>query len=159
MKWFFKRFAELSPWEVYEILHLRNEVFIVDQKCPYQDIDNKDQYSYHLFAEDERKTICAYLRILDKGQTFDQLSIGRVIIRKDQRSTGLGKRMMLRAIEFVENTLKEHEIKIEAQAHLQNFYSAVGFTPCSDRYLEDEIPHIDMVYSTLDSSSRQGQGQ
>jgi ElaA protein len=147
MEWILKRFSELSSLEMYEILHLRNEVFIVEQKCPYQDIDDKDKYGFHLFAKDEKKTICAYLRILDQGQTFDEISIGRVIIRKDMRGTGLGQKMLLKAIEFIENTLKEHKIRIAAQAHLQNFYKAVGFIPCSEVFLEDNIPHIEMIYS------------
>jgi len=147
MKWQIKRFDALLPSEVYEILRLRNEVFIVEQKCPYQDIDQKDQFSYHLFAKNEQGQIVAYLRILDKGQTFDDLSIGRVIVRKAERGTGLAKPMMLTAIEFIENTLSEHQIRISAQAHLQNFYRGVGFIPCSEVYLEDDIPHIEMLYS------------
>lgn len=146
MKWNLKRFDELSSLELYEILRLRNEVFIVEQKCPYQDIDEKDKNSYHLFLKDEQGAICAYLRILDKGQTFDEISIGRVIVRKNKRGAGLAKLMMQKAIGFIENILEEHKIRIEAQAHLQDFYSGVGFTPCSDVYLEDNIPHIEMVY-------------
>ena len=146
MEWNLKQFDQLSSLEVYEILRFRNEVFIVEQKCPYQDIDDKDKYSYHLFSKDEQGKICAYLRILDKGQTFDEISIGRVIIRKDKRGAGLAKQMMLKAIEFIESVLGEHKIRIGAQAHLRDFYRGVGFIPCSAVYLEDNIPHIEMVY-------------
>lgn len=147
MEWYIKRFDELTPSELYEILRLRNEVFIVEQNCPYQDIDGKDTHSYHLFGE-EQGGICAYLRILDQGQIFDETSIGRVIIRKEKRGTGLAKQMMRRAIDFVEQELHEHQIRIEAQAHLQNFYGEFGFVPCSEVFLEDGIPHIEMFYNS-----------
>lgn len=152
MEWNLKRFDELSPLEVYKILRLRNEVFIVEQECPYQDIDDKDKYGYHLFAKDGNGEIYAYLRILDRGQTFDEISIGRVIIRKDKRGEGLAGQMMLKAIKFIENELEEHKIRIEAQAHLKKFYGGVGFQPCSEVYLEDGIPHIEMVYSNFSIS-------
>lgn len=147
MEWVIKGFDELTVPELYEILSLRNEVFVVEQKCPYQDIDGRDQFSRHLFALDGQGAVCAYARILEKGQTFDTVSIGRVIVRRDMRGTGLAKEMMQTAIHFVLKTMNEQVIKIAAQAHLQNFYGSVGFVPFSDVYLEDGIPHIDMIYS------------
>lgn len=146
MEWFFKRFEELSAAELYEILRLRNEVFIVEQKCPYQDVDGNDRFARHLFAVDEQNTVCAYLRILEKNRTFDAASIGRVIVRMDQRGAGLAGQMVRRAIGLAESELGEHEIKIAAQAHLQNFYGGFGFIPCSGVYPEDGIPHMNMVY-------------
>jgi ElaA protein len=148
MKWYLKRFDDLLPQEVYDILQLRNEVFIVEQTCPYLDIDGKDMHSYHLFAKDEKNVICAYLRILDKGQTFDDLSIGRVIVRKEERGNGLAKQMLIKAIQFIETTLGIHQIRISAQAYLKDFYSEIGFTACSEVYLEDNIPHIEMIYKS-----------
>lgn len=145
MEWVLKRFDSLSISEIYGILKLRNAVFIVEQNCPYQDIDEKDQSSYHLFLKEDNGQIAAYLRILDKGQTFDKISIGRVIVRKDKRGSGLAKQMLLKAISFIQEQLHEQRIKIEAQAYLQEFYRGIGFMPLSEIYLEDEIPHIKMM--------------
>lgn len=146
MKWQLKKFEELNINEIYEILSIRSEVFVVEQKCPYQDIDFKDKNSYHLFAQEEGK-IVAYLRILEKGISYEEISIGRVLITKDYRGKGISREMMLKAIDFIENNLNENKIKISAQAYLTNFYKSVGFIEVSEVYLEDDIPHIDMVYS------------
>ncbi len=154
MNWTMKRFEELTLQEMYEILRLRNEVFVVEQKCPYQDIDDKDQNSFHLFAADGQGGIFAYLRILDKGQTFDEISIGRVIVREDKRGSGLAKEMLQTAIDFVEKELQEHQIRIEAQAHLSAFYGGAGFQPCSEVFLEDGIPHIEMFYDSRQSAGK-----
>lgn len=145
MEWFLKRFDDLSASELYDILCLRNAVFIVEQNCPYQDIDGRDCHSYHLFRKDGEGRVCAYLRILDKGQTFDEISIGRVVVRKDKRGTGLAGQMLRKAVAFVRESLQESRIKIEAQAYLKEFYRSLGFQPCSEVYLEDGIPHLEMI--------------
>lgn len=146
MLWQLKKFEELTSEEVYEILKIRTEVFIVEQNCPYQDSDYKDQSSYHLFSRENNK-IVAYLRILEKGVSYDEISIGRVLVVKEYRGKSLAKELMLNAIKFIENTLKENEIKISAQAYLIDFYRSVGFKEVSEIYLEDDIPHVDMFYS------------
>ncbi len=145
MKWFLKRFCDLTQPELYGILQLRNAVFIVEQACPYPDIDGHDIDSYHLFLEDNQNKICACCRILDKGQTFPEASIGRFVVRKDKRNGGLARQMLQKAITFIDQQMDEHVIKIEAQAYLKNFYMEMGFTPCSDRFLDDGIPHIEMI--------------
>lgn len=145
MNWNIKNFNQLNAQEIYKILALRNEVFIVEQECAYLDCDHRDLHSYHLFCE-ENGELVAYLRILEKGISYDEISIGRVTVRKSYRSKGISREMMLKAIEFVENTLKEDTIKIQAQAYLFNFYSSLGFKAVSEEYLEDNIPHIDMLY-------------
>lgn len=145
MNWKIKKFNELNVEEIYKILGLRNEVFIVEQECAYMDCDNKDFNSYHLFAE-ENGEIVAYLRILEKGISYDEISIGRVVVKKDYRGRGISREMMLKAIEFVENNLNEDIIKIQAQSYLLNFYGSLGFKGISSEYLEDNIPHIDMIY-------------
>lgn len=147
MEWIIKRFDDLSPAELYEILSLRDQVFIVEQDCPYQDVDGKDPHSYHLFGKDSDGTICAYLRVLEKGQTFAEISIGRVLVRKDRRGAGLARQMLKKAVAFVHDRLRERAIRIEAQAYLKKFYMEIGFRPCSEVYLEDGIPHIEMVMS------------
>jgi len=145
MNWKIKKFKELKLEEIYKILELRNEVFIVEQECAYQDCDGKDENSYHLFIEKNGKII-AYLRILEKGVSYDEISIGRVSVHKCYRGKGISREMMLKAIEFIEQSLNENHIKIQAQSYLLNFYKSLGFKEISNEYLEDNIPHIDMLY-------------
>ncbi|WP_042277390.1 GNAT family N-acetyltransferase [[Clostridium] dakarense] len=145
MDWIIKTFNELTTDELYNILQLRNEVFIVEQECPYQDIDDKDRESYHLFLKKDNEVI-AYSRILKKGVSYEQASIGRVIVKKDYRGGSIARDMLLKGISFIENNLNEKEIKIQAQAYLDKFYSSLGFEKTSDVYLEDNIPHMDMLY-------------
>jgi ElaA protein len=141
-----KRYEELDCNEIYEILKKRNEVFIVEQQCAYQDCDGKDKNSYHLYLEDNGEII-AYLRILEKGISYDEVSIGRVLVSQNHRGKGISREMMLKAINFIEQDLLETKIKISAQAYLVNFYSSLGFKKTSSEYLEDNIPHIDMLYT------------
>ncbi|WP_419750697.1 GNAT family N-acetyltransferase [Terrisporobacter petrolearius] len=145
MNWKIKKFNELNIEEIYKILALRNEIFIVEQECPYLDCDDKDLNSYHLFLR-ENGEIVSYLRILEKGVSYDEISIGRVAVKKSYRGKGISRKMMLQAIEFIENNLTENTIKIQAQAYLLDFYSSLGFKAVSEEYLEDNIPHIDMIY-------------
>lgn len=145
MNWKIKKFNELNIEEIYKILALRNEIFIVEQECPYLDCDDKDLNSYHLFLR-ENGEIVSYLRILEKGVSYDEISIGRVAVKKSYRGKGISRKMMLQAIEFIENNLYENTIKIQAQAYLLDFYSSLGFKAVSEEYLEDNIPHIDMIY-------------
>lgn len=145
MEFKLKRFKDLNIDEIYKILEIRNKVFIVEQNCPYQDCDGKDKSSYHLFLE-EKGEIIAYLRILDKGVSYDQISIGRVLVNENYRGSGVARELVLKAINFIEESLKEKEIKISAQSYLINFYKSFGFKEVSKEYLEDDIPHIDMLY-------------
>lgn len=145
MNWKIKKFNEVNTEEIYKILALRNEIFIVEQECSYLDCDNKDFNSYHLFAE-ENGEVVAYLRILKKGVSYDEVSIGRVAVKQSHRGKGISREMMLKAIDFIENNLFEDAIKIQAQAYLIKFYSSLGFKAVSEEYLEDNIPHIDMLY-------------
>jgi ElaA protein len=145
LNWELKKFEELKVEEIYEILKIRNEVFIVEQQCAYQDCDGKDENSYHLYIQDNSKII-AYLRILKKGVSYDEISIGRVLVHKNYRGKGISREMMLKAINFIELNLNEKEIKIQAQSYLVNFYKSLGFKETSNEYLEDNIPHINMLY-------------
>ncbi|GAA0227382.1 GNAT family N-acetyltransferase [Metaclostridioides mangenotii] len=142
-----KKFEDLTADEIYEILRIRSEVFVVEQNCAFQDCDNDDQNSYHIFtAENDR--IVSYLRVLKKGISYNEISIGRVLVAKDHRDKGVAKELLIKAIEFIENTLNECEIRISAQEYLKEFYSSLGFEISSDMYLEDEIPHIEMYYNS-----------
>ena len=146
MNWKIKRFDELTTTELYEILRVRAEVFVVEQTCVYQDLDEKDKKAYHLFCENNGE-IVAYLRILDKGVSYPEISIGRVLTRETNRRTGLAREMMQKAISFVEEELSEMQIRISAQLYLKQFYESLGFLITSEVYLEDDIEHIEMVRS------------
>ena len=145
MNWKIKRFEELTTTELYEILRVRAEVFVVEQTCVYQDLDLKDKKAYHLFCENNGE-IAAYLRILDKGVSYPEISIGRVLTRETNRRIGLAREMMQNAISFIKEELGERHIRISAQLYLQRFYESLGFSVTSDIYLEDDIEHIEMVY-------------
>jgi ElaA protein len=142
--WECKLFDELSNHQLYSILQLRNEVFVVEQNCPYQDADNKDQKSYHLMGwigED----LAAYVRLLPKGVSYDFISIGRVVTSPKYRNTGAGKALMNEAIDRCNALFGKQPIKIGAQLYLQKFYNDLGFNQTSEMYLEDNIPHIEML--------------
>ncbi|WP_044639832.1 GNAT family N-acetyltransferase [Risungbinella massiliensis] len=142
--WSYKTYDELTKEELHMILRERVQVFIVEQECPYQEIDEHDFNSYHLFFEEEGE-LRAYLRILPPNTRFPEASIGRVIVNKEYRGQGYAKQMMSMAIEFLEKELKVSEIKLMAQLYLQDFYASFGFDVVSDVYNEDNIPHIDMI--------------
>jgi ElaA protein len=144
MIWQLKKFNELSGEEVYKLLRLRSEVFVVEQQCIYLDPDGKDFKAYHLYLEDGGE-IVACTRIFPKGIAYSEASIGRVIVKKDYRGRELAKDMLSKAMEYLEEVLKESVIKIQAQAYLFDFYRGFGFEAISEEYLEDGIPHIDMI--------------
>ncbi len=140
-----KKFAELTNNELYEILRIRNQVFIVEQECAFQDIDEYDQKAYHFFINDNEHVI-AYLRVLPKGMTFNEVSIGRILVSENNRKRGLAKLILEIAIKFIINELNEDVIKISAQTYLIRFYESLGFKTISEVYLEDGLEHIDMLY-------------
>ena len=148
MDWNIRKFEDLNNKELYDILRLRNQVFIVEQNCPYEDCDNRDKDAYHLFLENNEEII-AYLRILKRGVSYEEVSIGRVVVDKKYRRKDIARNMMVKAIDFIERSLKEREIRISAQAYLVNFYKSIGFKEVSEPYLEDNIPHIEMFYSRV----------
>ena len=146
MEYIIKDFKELSKVELYNILSLRNKVFIVEQNCPYQDSDGKDFESFHLMVKPpDSDKVVAYLRIMVKDIDFDQNSISRVIVDKKYRGMGIARNMLNKAIEFIGNRSKE-EIKLSAQEYLIYFYESLGFSVVSEIYLEDGIPHVEMIY-------------
>jgi ElaA protein len=138
-----KRFNELSAAELYSVLQLRAEVFIVEQNCVYQDIDGKDSKALHVIGEYENK-IVAYARLFRPGDYFDKSSIGRVVVAQDYREKKWGHDLMREAIAAIENQFGEKQITISAQQYLKKFYESHGFVQTSDMYLEDDIPHIEM---------------
>jgi ElaA protein len=141
-----KRFNELSTQELYEILQVRSEVFVVEQNCVYQDVDGKDQKAIHVLGYYE-EDLAAYCRLFDAGDYFEETSIGRVIVSPKHRDKKLGHELMQTAIEAVEKAFNTTKITISAQLYLQKFYESHGFIQTSEMYLEDDIPHIEMKKS------------
>lgn len=138
-----KHFSQLSRDELFEIYKLRVTVFIVEQQCPYQEIDDADREAYHIFLKDE-EGIQAYLRLLPAGVAFDAVSLGRVIAVK--RRCGLGTRIVEAGIKAAKEILGAETIKIEAQVYARGLYEKLGFVQTSEEFLEDGIPHIEMVW-------------
>jgi ElaA protein len=141
--WKIKPFQALSLSELYSILQLRSEVFVVEQNCVYQDIDGKDEKALHVLGEFDGK-IVAYARLFKPNDYFEKSSIGRVIVDQDFRDKKLGRFLMREAIEAIRNHFGETQITISAQLYLKNFYESLGFIQTSEMYLEDDIPHIEM---------------
>ena len=144
-----KNFSELSTEEIYNILKLRSEVFVVEQNCVYQDIDEKDQKAVHLFLE-KNNEIMAYTRIFKKGDYYEENpSIGRVVVSKKERGKKLGKEIMIKSINFIKKELKERKIELSAQKYLDKFYKDLDFYSEGEDYLEDGIPHQRMFYDLI----------
>jgi ElaA protein len=143
IQWKIKPFNALSLNELYCLLLLRSEVFVVEQNCVYQDIDGKDQKALHLIGEFDGK-IVAYARLFKPGDYFDNASIGRVVIQPNYRNKKWGHEMMQQAIAGIETHFGGTKITISAQEYLQKFYESNGFVKTSEMYLEDDIPHIEM---------------
>lgn len=141
-----KKFQELSNQELYEILKIRVGVFVVEQNCAYQDIDGLDEKAYHVFLKEDGKII-AYLRVLDKGDKFDEVSVGRVISLK--RRSGVGTLLMQEGLTVAKEKFGAKKVKVGAQVYAKPFYESVGFTQVSDEYDEDGIPHIYMICELL----------
>lgn len=139
-----KHFNELTAKELHDIFKLRSQVFVVEQNCIYQDIDDKDPSAWHLLQW-ENDELVTYLRILPKGISYDDVSIGRVISHPDYRGKGLSRNAFLKAFQFIQEVLNEKTIRISAQAYLKSFYGSLGFRQVSEEYLEDGIPHVEML--------------
>jgi ElaA protein len=144
MIWILKPFDDLTPKQLYAILQLRNEVFIVEQNCPYQDLDDKDVKAWHLMGIKQDKLL-AYSRLLAPGISYSESSIGRVVSSPAARKTGMGKQLMMESIRQIRNLFQTDTIRIGAQLYLKKFYESFGFVQEGDTYLEDNIPHIIML--------------
>ncbi|SDQ13564.1 GNAT family N-acetyltransferase [Flagellimonas zhangzhouensis] len=141
-----KTFDELTTSELYELLRLRSEVFVVEQDCVYQDVDNKDQKALHVLGT-KNGELAAYTRIFKPGDYFKNASIGRVVVAADQRKYGLGKQIMQASLTAIEEKFPNQPIEISAQSYLLKFYTELGFKAFGDEYLEDGIPHKRMLKS------------
>ena len=143
ISWKTKNFDELSTQELYQILRLRSEVFVVEQNCVYQDIDNKDQKALHLFGIVEGEII-AYSRLFKPGDYFEFSSIGRVVVAEKHRDKNFGHELIDQSILEINRRFNVQNITISAQLYLKKFYESHGFVATSETYLEDDIPHIEM---------------
>ena len=144
IEWISRPFEALSLHELYAILQLRSEVFVVEQHCYYQDVDGKDACSHHLMGW-ENGVLMAYARLLPPGVSYAEQSIGRVVLKKEARNSGLGKVLMEERIRMREKIFGRQTIKIGAQFHLKKFYELLGFESCSEIYDDAGIDHIEMI--------------
>jgi ElaA protein len=142
--WQWRRYAELSPLEIHAIFAARQAVFIVEQTCPYPDIDGKDLEALHLsgWSGDQ---LAAYLRLLAPGVSYEEPSLGRIITTDIARGTGLGRELVARGLDKLHELYPELPTRIGAQAHLEKFYGSLGFVQASEPYDEDGIMHIEML--------------
>lgn len=145
--WQKKHFNNLSTKELYQLMALRQEVFIVEQDCPYLDADERDFDCHHLLAYPQLDDLGAYARIVPPKVSFEEVSIGRIITSSKYRGTGLGKKLMQESFAYIEHLYGDVPIRIAAQYYLLKFYEDFGFKQVSSLYLEDLIPHIEMVRS------------
>lgn len=144
-------FNQLTVHQLYEAMALRQEVFVVEQNCPYLDADGKDQAGWHLLGRNEHDQLVAYARLLPKGISYPEYpSIGRIVSAPNARGTGAGRALVQEAIEACDRLFGKQPIKIGAQVYLLKFYQSFGFEPVGEEYLEDGIPHISMLKKVAD---------
>lgn len=142
--WKIKTFEEFTVPELYQVLKARVDVFVVEQNCPYPDLDDYDQKAIHIWAEENGKVL-AYCRVFDKGIKYHETSIGRVLTTENARGKSLGKLLIQYAVETIENRFHTSEIRISAQDYLLKFYAGFGFEDTGKKYMEDDIPHSEML--------------
>jgi ElaA protein len=148
LTWQWSRFDELTPRDLYEVVRLREAVFIVEQNCPYPDADGRDPHAWHLLGwiyEDEAKKLVAYARLFPPGVRYDECSIGRIVSAPEVRGAGFGRALLDEGLRRLESLAPGQRIKIAAQRRLENFYKEYGFNTVSGPYEEDGIIHVDML--------------
>ena len=144
-----KKFQDLSVEELYDIIVLRQAVFVVEQECIYPDADGNDQKAWHLMGLDDHKKLIAYARLLPKGTTYENYpAFGRVVTAPSVRGQGVGRALMEQTLMWMEKLFPGEDVKISAQCYLQNFYKSLGFEIVGEEYLEDGIPHYPMLRKT-----------
>ncbi|MDD9149808.1 GNAT family N-acetyltransferase [Sporolactobacillus sp. CQH2019] len=141
LNWKIRKFSQLTVRELYEIYKIREAVFVVEQNCPYHEVDENDLKSIHVYALDDRREIIAYARIF---QAEDAVTFGRVLINRKYRGKGLGKELVSKLIEVIGDTAPGAKVVIEAQEYIQPLYASFGFKRTSEVYLIDNIPHVTM---------------
>lgn len=145
-QWHYKPFLDLTPTELYHIMQLRQEVFVVEQACVYQDADGWDEHASHLFCTDETGQVIAYSRLFHEKVKYEAASVGRIVVKHTMRQTGLGRELVQKSLAQLKSD-QQTTIYFQAQAYLESFYSQFGLVTTSDPYLEDDILHVDMYLS------------
>ena len=148
LEWQCSTFDKLSTLALYELLKIRQEVFIIEQTCIYPDIDDVDQQCHHLLGwstQADKAQLMAYARLVPPGKRYPEPSIGRVLTIESARGSGAGKELMKQSIAQIKQLYPSQGIRISAQLYLKTFYEGFGFSPVSEPYLEDDIPHIEML--------------
>lgn len=143
--WTTKAFKDLTADEYFELLHLRVAVFVVEQDCPYQEVDEKDRQSFHLVGKTESGEVIAVTRILPQKVSYNEVSVGRVALKKEYRGKGIADTLMVESFQFIEKEFGKQPIRISAQEYLLNYYNKHGFKQVGEGYLEDDIPHVEML--------------
>jgi len=146
LNWYIFKWGELNAQDLYDLLALRSAVFVVEQNCPYQDLDGKDQKSDHIFARDKDGELIACARIVYPGISYSEWSIGRVATAMKVRGSGTGKLLMEQCMSYLIQECDAGGIRISAQEYLLKFYEGFGFEQVSESYLEDDIPHVEMLF-------------
>ena len=153
IQWIWKEFQALTVLELYELLQLRQQIFILEQTCLYPDIDGEDFFHHHLLAYSDKK-LAGYLRVIPpKYHVKNLVAIGRVVVNSAFRGQGIARKMMLQGIDFCHKNYPNFNIHVSAQQYLEGFYQSLGFKTCSDMYLEDDIPHVAMEINTNSQST------
>ncbi|MFT7344532.1 MAG: ElaA protein [Lentimonas sp.] len=145
LNWKVKRFDELSLDEFHDVIQLRIQVFVVEQDCPYQDLDGLDKKTHHVLGTDDKGNILATARILPPGLSYPQIAIGRVVVDERLRKSGQGHELMKQTLGFIEQLYGKNDLILSAQKHLEKYYEAHGFLSTGKEYLEDGIPHVQMI--------------
>lgn len=145
MKWTFKRFTELSTLEYFAIIKFRTAIFVVEQQCPYQEVDDNDLAAIHLFCSSDDGEVVAVARIIQPKENSAFLSFGRVAVKKEYRGTKVSKALMEKLLDYILSHFPNKTIEISAQCYITSYYERYGFKQQGEMYLEDDIPHIRMV--------------
>ncbi len=152
IEWHALAFSELSLQDWHDMLRLRIDVFVVEQNCPYPELDGKDPYCVHVFGKSQGRVV-AVTRIVPPGLSYPEVAIGRVAVSEEYRKYGIGRGLMLQSLREVQNRFGKVPVRISAQTYLRDFYGSLGFEETGKSYLEDGIPHIEMLLPQLSSSN------
>lgn len=147
-KKFVQPYSKLNLDHFHDIIALRIKIFVIEQDCPYQDLDGKDKLAHHLFYTNNEDEVIAATRILPQNISYAEVSIGRVVVDESCRGTGLGHLIMEESMNFVQDEFGQVDIRLSAQKHLENYYGKHGFKSTGKEYLEDGIPHVEMLYTS-----------
>ena len=152
MQWILKKFHDLTVDEFHDILQLRTNIFVVEQNCPYPELDDRDKIAFHFFGINKENKIIAYTRIFKPGDYYEEAAFGRVAVHQDYRNQKIGFQLVEQTIIEIHKLFGNINIKIGAQTYLNNFYQSFGFHQVGDDYIEDGIPHIHMLINKLSNN-------